>query len=155
MLKCFKITVWFRTNLISFRNFRRPLFPKPVSWLGLFCRFFQQDGSSFHIYLMQARIWNSMMAFWATSKVEKPFWRIFLLFWGQRGQWCYHVWLGHWGPTEVFKTTWALEINKLMTRITSFWCLLYYTLPWLTLYSKPCICRVRRAAKFVYLKAWL
>ena len=25
-----------RTNLVSFRTFRCPLFPKPVSWLGLF-----------------------------------------------------------------------------------------------------------------------
>ena len=26
----------FRNNLVSFRTFRLPLFPKPVSWLGLF-----------------------------------------------------------------------------------------------------------------------
>ena len=37
----------FRTNLVSFRIFRRPLFSTPVSWLGLFCRFLQQEGSSF------------------------------------------------------------------------------------------------------------
>ena len=36
----------FRTNLVSFRTFRRPLFHKPVYWLGLFCRFLQQDSSS-------------------------------------------------------------------------------------------------------------
>ena len=35
----------FRTSLLLFRTFRCPLFPKPVSWLGLFCRFLQQDGS--------------------------------------------------------------------------------------------------------------
>ena len=35
----------FRTNLVSFRTFRRPLFPKPVSLLELFCRFLQQDSS--------------------------------------------------------------------------------------------------------------
>ena len=38
----------FRTNLVSFRTFRYPLFPKTVSWLGLFCCFLQQDGSSFN-----------------------------------------------------------------------------------------------------------
>ena len=31
--------------MVSFRIFRRPLFPKPVSWQGLFCHFFQQRGS--------------------------------------------------------------------------------------------------------------
>ena len=36
----------FRTNLVSFRTFRRPLFPKPISWLRLFYRFLQQHGSS-------------------------------------------------------------------------------------------------------------
>ena len=36
----------FRTNLVSFRTFRRHLFPKPISWLGLFCHFLQQDSSS-------------------------------------------------------------------------------------------------------------
>ena len=36
----------FRTNLVSFRTFTRPLFPKPVSCPGLFCRFLQQDCSS-------------------------------------------------------------------------------------------------------------
>ena len=35
----------FRTNLVSFRTFRRSIFPKPVSWLGLFCLFLQQDRS--------------------------------------------------------------------------------------------------------------
>ena len=28
-----------------FRTFIHPLFPKPVSWLGFFCRFLQQEGS--------------------------------------------------------------------------------------------------------------
>ena len=37
----------FRTNWASFRTFRRPLFPKPVSRLGLFCRFLQQDSYRF------------------------------------------------------------------------------------------------------------
>ena len=27
----------FRINLVSFRAFKHPLFPKSVSWLGLFC----------------------------------------------------------------------------------------------------------------------
>ena len=36
----------FRINLVSFRTFRHPLLPKLVSWLGLFCRFLQQDGST-------------------------------------------------------------------------------------------------------------
>ena len=36
----------FRTNLVSFRTFRRPLFPKPVSWQVLFCHFLQQSSSS-------------------------------------------------------------------------------------------------------------
>ena len=36
----------FRTNWVSFRIFRRPLFPKPVSWLWLFfCRYIHQDSS--------------------------------------------------------------------------------------------------------------
>ena len=39
----------FRTNLVSFRTFRLPLFPKPVSWLGLFCRFLQQTGYTVYI----------------------------------------------------------------------------------------------------------
>ena len=29
----------FRTNLVSFSTLRRPLFPKPVSWLALFLLF--------------------------------------------------------------------------------------------------------------------
>ena len=42
-----------RTNLISFRTFRCPLFPKPFSWLGLFCCFLQQDGSNaIHNYFL-------------------------------------------------------------------------------------------------------
>ena len=36
----------FRTNLVSFRTFRCPLFPKPVSCPGLFCCFLQQDCSN-------------------------------------------------------------------------------------------------------------
>ena len=37
----------FRTNLISFRTFRCPLFPGPVFWLGLFFAVsLQQTGSS-------------------------------------------------------------------------------------------------------------
>ena len=36
----------FRTNFVSFRTFRHPRFPKPVSWLGLFCRLLQLDGST-------------------------------------------------------------------------------------------------------------
>ena len=35
----------FRINLVSFRIFRHPLFPKPVSW-DFFCWFLQQDSSS-------------------------------------------------------------------------------------------------------------
>ena len=50
-----------------------------------------------------------------------------MIFWGQRGfwghgdQWCYHV---GWGieATEVLETTSVLEINKLMAKITLFWC---------------------------------
>ena len=34
---------------VSFRTFRYLLFPKQVSWLGLFCCFLQQDGSSKYI----------------------------------------------------------------------------------------------------------
>jgi hypothetical protein len=37
-------------NSVSFKTFRRPLFLKPVSWLGLFCRFLQQDSSTLHCW---------------------------------------------------------------------------------------------------------
>ena len=36
----------FSTNLVSFRTFKRSLFPKPVSCPEIFCRFLQQDSSS-------------------------------------------------------------------------------------------------------------
>ena len=36
----------FRNNLVSFITFISPLFPKPVSWLGLFCCFLQQESSN-------------------------------------------------------------------------------------------------------------
>ena len=36
----------FSINLVSFRTFRRPLFPRPVSCMGLFGRFLQQGSSS-------------------------------------------------------------------------------------------------------------
>ena len=36
----------FRTNLVSFRTFRRHWLPNPVSWQGLFCHFLKQSGSS-------------------------------------------------------------------------------------------------------------
>ena len=49
----------FQTNLVSFRTFRRPLFPKPVSWLGLFCRFLQQDGSSMVAWALAVLIGQS------------------------------------------------------------------------------------------------
>ena len=35
-----------RTNFVSFRTFKCPIFPKPVSWLGLFLRFLQETGSN-------------------------------------------------------------------------------------------------------------
>ena len=37
----------FRTNLISFKTFRCPLFPEPVSWLGLFFCHFIGEGKVF------------------------------------------------------------------------------------------------------------
>ena len=43
----------FKTNSVSFRTFRCPLFPKPVSWLELFCRFLQQTGSTFQFFSHQ------------------------------------------------------------------------------------------------------
>ena len=39
--------------MVSFRTFRRPyIFPRPVSWLGLFYRFLQENGSSLPENLM-------------------------------------------------------------------------------------------------------
>ena len=40
----------FRTNLVSFRTFRCPLFPKPVSWFGLF------------LPLLIARLYKSLLS---------------------------------------------------------------------------------------------
>ena len=37
---------YFRINFVSFKASRGPLFPKPVSWLRLFCHFLQQTGSN-------------------------------------------------------------------------------------------------------------
>ena len=36
--------IYSRINLVSFRASRGPLFPKPVSWLGLFYHFLLQTG---------------------------------------------------------------------------------------------------------------
>ena len=43
--------------LVSFRTFRRPIFPKPVSWFGLFCRFLQQDYSSIKLGRFRIQDW--------------------------------------------------------------------------------------------------
>ena len=53
--------------MVSFKTFRRSLFPKPVSWLGLFCRFLQQDGfrsklGAFEILALKNHVvWASWM----------------------------------------------------------------------------------------------
>ena len=39
-------------NFLSFRAFKLPLFIKPVSWLGLFCCFLQQDGSNKNVLVV-------------------------------------------------------------------------------------------------------
>ena len=36
-------------GILSFRTFRRSLFPKPVSWLELFCHFLHQDNSNINL----------------------------------------------------------------------------------------------------------
>ena len=36
-----------KSKVVSFRTSKFPLFPKPVSWLGLFWRFLRQTGSSY------------------------------------------------------------------------------------------------------------
>ena len=39
----------FRTNLVSFRTFRHPLFSKPIGW-DFFCHFLQQDDHQSAVY---------------------------------------------------------------------------------------------------------
>ena len=60
----------FRTNLDSFRTIRLPLFPKPVSLLGLFCRFLQQGSSNaawkkgYLPNLLESALLHQIFVFW-------------------------------------------------------------------------------------------
>ena len=66
----------FRTNLVSFRTFRRLLFPKPISWQGLFCHFLQQSGSRCKCDFMP----NSHRNFYRVSNIHPAVVVLFYLF---------------------------------------------------------------------------
>jgi hypothetical protein len=71
--------------LVSFRTIRRPLIPKPFSWLGLFCLFLQQDSSnpiSKYSYLssQQNRAGSSGSATYFSSSLTTKSWISFIRF---------------------------------------------------------------------------
>ena len=67
--------------------------------------------------LRSLRLLRFLMAWNSPSKQLLTFWDQRGC-WGHWGQWCYHVFWGH-GGHWGFQ---VLEINKLMARITLFWC---------------------------------